>query len=212
MELAPPSFIVGIEAAMKNASSETRAGSVRQITEMFISSAATLSPEQIDAVDHILLAMIDYLEIIALVELSEQLAPVDLAPPDVVKRLASHDDISVAKPMLTTSKRLRWQDLEEIASTQSQAHLLAIASRQDLDGSLTDVLLDRGSEEVAIRIEENSGDRLSKNGYTTLVKRAEADARLTVQVGLRLDLPCLTRQLLIERRRKRSVSTSQRRW
>ena len=199
MTLAPASFFVGLEAAMKRASSETRAANVRQVTDMFVSHADGLNLEQINAFDDIFLAMIDHIEMVALIELSGRLAPIGAAPFKVVKRLASHDEISVAGPMLTTSSRLHWQDLEEIALTKGQAHLMAIASRHELDGSLTDVLLDQGDEEVLVHLAENSGARFSSNGYMTLVAKAEADARLALQVGLRLDLPLpLHHQLLME--------------
>ena len=76
---------------------------------------------------------------------------------------------------------------------------MAIASRHELDGSLTDVLLDQGDEDVSVHLAENSGARFSSNGYMTLVAKAEADARLALQVGLRLDLPLpLHHQLLME--------------
>ena len=77
-----------------------------------------LNLEQINAFDDIFLAMIDHIEMVALIELSGRLAPIDAAPFKVVKRLRLHDEISVAGPMLTTSRRLHWQDLEEIALTK----------------------------------------------------------------------------------------------
>src|SRR3984885_11314549 len=155
MTLTPPSFFVGIDAAMKRASSEARADNVRQVTDMFISHADKLNLEQINAFGDIFLVMIDHIEMVALVEFSGRLAPIDTAPSKVVKQLACHEEISVAAPMLTTSKRLHWQDLEEIVLTKGPAHLRAIASRQDLDGSLTDLLLDQGDEDVAIDLAEN---------------------------------------------------------
>jgi hypothetical protein len=52
--------------------------------------------------------------------------PIDTAPLRVVQRLARHDEIAVAEPLLRESKRLGMIDLIEIANTKSQAHLAAI--------------------------------------------------------------------------------------
>ena len=79
----------------------------------------------------------------ALAEMSEQLAPVAQAPPAVVRRLANHDEITVAGPVLKESARLREDDLIEIAKTKSEQHLLAISGRWWLKEVVTDALLAR---------------------------------------------------------------------
>ena len=74
-------------------------------------------------------------------------------------------------------------------SSTSQAHLLAISGRRQLEDALTDVLLSRGNEEVVFKLATNSGARFSKTGYGILVKDAAGDDRLAETVGLRFDIP-----------------------
>jgi uncharacterized protein (DUF2336 family) len=90
---------------------------------------------------------------------------------------------------LTQSARLTENDLIEISQTKSQAHLLAISGRADLEEVITDQLLSRGDCEVAHRLAKNPGARFSATGFTTLVKGAETDESLAKKLGLRLDLP-----------------------
>jgi uncharacterized protein (DUF2336 family) len=101
-----------------------------------------------------------------------------LAPREAVRRLAFHDDASVAAPVLTKSNRLSESDLIEIANTRGPQHLLAISGRETLNEALTDVLIRRGDAEISNALAQNSGARLSGNGYATLVGNAERDERL----------------------------------
>ena len=134
----------------------------------------------------------------ALSELSERLGPIKNAPIEVVRRLAHDDNIAVAEPVLRLSPRLASNDLVEIANTKTQAHLLAISGRSQLDSAVTDVLLERGDRNVMHQLADNSGARFSQNGFATLVKHSETDGGLAEKVGLRLDLPLqLFRQLLM---------------
>jgi uncharacterized protein (DUF2336 family) len=98
---------------------------------------------------------------------------------------------------LTASARLSDSDLIEIASTKTQAHLLAISARSQIGTVVTDVLLQRGNQDVFHALAENSGAHFSARGFETLVRHAEGDGRLAEKVGLRLDVPLrLFRELL----------------
>jgi hypothetical protein len=54
----------------------------------------------------------------ALVELGNRLAPVDMAPIKVIRRLARDEAIEVAAPVLTGSRRLSTTDLVDIVQTR----------------------------------------------------------------------------------------------
>ena len=60
-------------------------------------------------------------------ELSERLAPISNAPSKVIRRLASDDEIAVARPVLAQSPRLTPADLVDIAETKSSS-IAAIAA------------------------------------------------------------------------------------
>lgn len=190
-------WVSEIEQSIRAGSREQRVDSLRRITNLFLSSADRYNDEQIDVFDNVLCRLTEKIETRALAELSLRLAPVPNAPNDVVQQLARHDEINVAGPLLTASQRLRTSDLVEIASTKSQAHLLAISGRHSLEIAVTDVLVERGEGEVLRRLVGNSGSHFSDSGFTALIAKAGSDESLTEQIGRRLDIPLkLFRELL----------------
>ncbi len=122
-------------------------------------------------------------------ELSERLAAVETAPLELIRTLARDGDATVAAPVLTNSVRLSEQDLVQIAQTYGQGHLLAISGRREVAQAVTDVILERGEQQVILKLARNSGARFSESGFATLSQRAERDFDLAETVGLRLDLP-----------------------
>jgi uncharacterized protein (DUF2336 family) len=195
---ASRSLIAELEDAIQGGSKDKRIDSLRRITDLFLVDADRLTSQQIEVFDDVLGHLINRIEKRALVELGGRLAPIPNAPIEVVRRLAHHDDIAVAEPVLRQSARLSSKDLIEIASTKSQAHLLAISGRSRLDTSVTDILLDRGDRSVLRCLADNQGASLSESGFATLVKHSETDEQLVERVGLRLDVPLnIFRQLLL---------------
>lgn len=134
----------------------------------------------------------------ALAELSRRLSPISNAPIDVVRGLARDDNIVVAEPVLTASPRLTDNDLIDIASTKTQAHLLAISARPQIGRAVTDVLLQRGDRDVFHKLAGNSGAEFSETGFETRVRHPERDEQFAEKVGVRLDVPLrLIRELLL---------------
>lgn len=74
-------------------------------------------------------------------------------------------------------------------TSRSQQHLLAISNRSQIAETITDVLVRRGNREVVRNVAGNSGARLSLNGFSTLVLKAEKDGILAEKVGQRADIP-----------------------
>jgi uncharacterized protein (DUF2336 family) len=160
----------------------------------------------------VLLRLIRHVELRALAQLSERLAPAPNAPIGVIRQLAYHDDILVAGPVLLQSERLSSGDLVEIAKSKGEAHLLAIAGRSLVDESVTDVLLERGSKEVYYKLAQNHGAIFSKASFTILVNYAKSDEFLAEQVGQRLDVPAHLLRELVQKAtdvvRKRLLATA----
>src|SRR5215472_9029227 len=161
--------------AIRNASEDRRAATVRQITDLFLCGADCFSNEQIERR--------------VLIQLANSLAPVESAPVNVVRQLAKNDEIQIAGPVLIQSNRLDVADLIEIAKTMSQDHLLAISERKRVEQALTAVLVDRGNDDVLCKVATNAGAALSEADFRVLVGRAENHERLTEKVGLRPDIP-----------------------
>src|SRR5262249_10259900 len=129
------------------------------------------------------------IETLALIELSERLAPLDNAPPQTVRRLAYDDDIDVARPVLTRSRRLAESDLIALAKTKGQSHLLAISERSELNEALAAVLVVRGDTMVARNVAGNRGANLSETSMAVLADRAERDPTLAEKLVIRSDIP-----------------------
>src|ERR1022692_817259 len=192
------SLIAELEDSIRSGSKDRRVDSLRRITDLFVADANRLSDQQIDLFDDVLGHLVKRIEGKALAELSRRLGPINNAPIEVVQRLARDDDIAVAEPILTQSARLTDNDLIEIASTKTQAHLLAISARPEIATGVTDVLLQRGSSLIFHKLAGNSGANFSESGFATLVKHSEHDGQLAEKVGLRLDVPLrLFRELLL---------------
>ena len=115
-----------------------------------------------DLFDDVFGLLIEEIESKARAELSNHLAPVSNAPVKVLRTLANDDDIAVAGPVLKLAPRLPEADLVDVAKTKSQAHLQAISARPALGEAVTDVLVRRGDREVARRVADNRGARISE--------------------------------------------------
>jgi uncharacterized protein (DUF2336 family) len=183
------SLIVELEEAIEGGSKEKRVDSFRRVTDLFVADADRLTDQQIEVFDDILGHLIKRIDSKPLAELSRRLGPIHNAPIEVVRRLARDNNISVAEPVLTTSPRLSDGDLIEIASSKTQAHLLAISARPRLAAPVTDILLQRGRQDVFQALAGNSGARFTARSFETLVRQAAGDARLAEKIGLRLDVP-----------------------
>jgi uncharacterized protein (DUF2336 family) len=200
------SIVDEVEAAISIGSAEKRLETIKRVTDLFLSSAGSFNNEQIELFDDVLERLVKTIELraiadvsarIALAEMSMQLAPVAQAPPSVVRRLARHDEIAIAGPVLMESARLSTEDLVELAETKSEPHLLAISGRWWLQEVVTDVLLARRYPTVSRRIISNPGARVSAAGFAIVVAQAESDPELAVETGIRVDLPSELRRRLL---------------
>jgi uncharacterized protein (DUF2336 family) len=195
-----------VEAAIAAGSAEKHLETIRRVTDLFLLSADGYSGEQIELFGDVLERLIKTIEIraladvsarLALAELSTQLASVKQAPPAAVRRLARHDEITIAGPVLTESARLTPEDLVELAQTKGEQHLLAISGRWWLTEIVTDALLARHYPSVSRRVVNNPGARVSVEGFAIVLQQAEFDPELAVQTGIRVDLPSELRQKLL---------------
>ncbi|TWI07480.1 DUF2336 domain-containing protein [Bradyrhizobium daqingense] len=206
MSPAQLSIIDEVESALRMGSPEKGLETARRVTELFLSSAGSFDDEQIALFDDVLDRLIGTIELraiadigarVALAEISAQLAPIAQAPPSVIRRLASNDEIRIAGPVLQESARLDDSELVQIASSKGEPHLLAIAGRWWLKEIVTDALLARRYPSVSRRLAANPGARVSGKGFAAIVGQAESDPELAVSVGIRVDLPSELRRRLL---------------
>lgn len=186
---AARSLIPELEQVVQHGSRQKRAEALARITSLFLDGAGTYKAEHVALFDDVFGLLIDEIENKARAQLSNSLAPIENAPAKVLRALAKDDDIAVAGPVLALAPRLAEVDLVDVAKTKSQAHLQAISARQSLGEAVTDVLVGRGDREVARRVADNRGARISEKGFSRLVKRAADDGILAEKVGQRPDIP-----------------------
>lgn len=117
------------------------------------------------------------------------LAAIPDVPPKVVRQMALDDAIDVAGPILSQSGQVDDMTLVKGARTKSQAHLLAISRRKILAESVTDVLVQRGSQQVVLSAAGNLGAAFSEFGYLTLVQRSSSDDDLADCIWSRPEIP-----------------------
>src|SRR5262249_7367786 len=141
---ARASLIPELEDVLQRGSAKKRTETLHRITDLFLQGVDGFSDEHVALFDDVLVHLIETIEAKARAELSRRLAPIDNAPPEVVRKLAEDDDIAVAGPILLRSPRLREADLLDIANTKGRDHLLAISARRSIGEAVTDVLVRRG--------------------------------------------------------------------
>jgi hypothetical protein len=194
---ASAALISELDKVIKAGSASRQTRILRQVTDLFRTAVNRLDETQTDVFDEVLARLIESADLESLTNLSVILSGIEMAPRETVGRLASHEEASVAAPVLANSNRLSETHLIEIARTRGRQHLLAISARRALDEMLTDALIRRGDSEVFKALAKNAGARFSETGYAVLVGNAERDESLLEGLGLRLDIPAkLLRRVL----------------
>src|SRR5215470_11431177 len=194
---APLELIHELDNSIAHSSEERRSTMLRHLTDLFLVGSDQYSEEEVDLIDDVLVRLVATIEQSSRALLSIRLGPVVLAPPKILRVLACDNAIEVASPVLTQAARLDIDTLVTCARTKNQEHLLAISRRKTLPEALTDVLVERGDQQVVLSTAKNAGARFSDKGFNTLIKRSSGDDALTSCVGMRTDLPAqLFEQLL----------------
>jgi uncharacterized protein (DUF2336 family) len=182
-------FMSKVEDAIANGSAGRRGEMLRHVTDLFLISADQFSSNEIALFDDVFGRLMVDIEVSARALLATRLATINNAPPKIVRKLAFDDVIDVAGPVLSQSDKLDDPALVENARSKSQEHLLAITRRRTLSPSVTDVLVERGNEEVLLSAVQNGGATFSERGFARLVQLSEGNEKLTTRVGARPEIP-----------------------
>jgi uncharacterized protein (DUF2336 family) len=181
------SFLKELDDEATRGSPESRLRALWHATDLLI--AGRYSEDEVWVFGEVIERLANEIEVVARCKLANRLARADIAPINIVKKLASDESIDVAGPILRQFARLDSQTLIANATTRSQQHLLAISQRKSIDQDVTDVLVKRGDREVIKSLAANNGARLSDFGFLHLVKRSEGDSILAEHLGIRGDIP-----------------------
>lgn len=121
-------------------------------------------------------------------QVSTNLAILPDFPSTIVRKLASDEDVEIARPVLRNALSLTEDDLVRLAERGSQAHLNAIAGRSNVPEKVTDVLIQRGDRTVVHTVTANHGARFSSDGMDRLAERCVDDVDLRELLVERPDL------------------------
>src|ERR1700674_268917 len=188
-------FLRDLDDAVTRGSPESRAKALWHTTDLMITGS--FSEDEIWTFGEVVTRLADEIEVAARAQLALLVARFDLAPVNIVHKLAFDDAIEVAGPVLRESKQLEPYALVANVCTKSQTHMLAISKRETLVESVTDELVTRGNQEVVKSVVQNNGARFSDFGFLHMIKRAEGDSILAEQLGLHKDIPRHVFQQLI---------------
>jgi len=194
----PLAFIQELDSTIAQGNDLRRAATLRHLTDLYLVGGQSYNDDEIAVIDDVFMRLVATIEESSRALLAIRLAPLAKAPPGIVRLLACDDAIDVASPVLTHSERLDIDTLVECARSKSQDHLLAISRRKTVPEAVTDVLVERGEQQVLMSAATNAGARFSDQGFDRLAVRAQGDDELVERVGRRPDLPPRLFQQLLD--------------
>lgn len=183
--ISPADILIEFEEALATYPRQRCARIFSKIVQLLIAGRGRPQELLIKAVDGIMLRLIERVDASALVQLSTELAELDVAPQATLRQLASHDDADVARPILLKSQALSTTDIEAIARSCGEAHQLAISARGMVDAAVTEALLRCAGSTVCLALIKNPSARFSDSAYAMLIEKAKQDVEIANAVALR---------------------------
>ncbi|MFC4270637.1 DUF2336 domain-containing protein [Sneathiella chungangensis] len=175
-------------ALSKDSSKRGRRQLFNNITELFLKDEERMSQQEHALVIGILSKLLSEIETTIRQNLAEELADLEDVPHGLITLLAN-DEIDVARPILFKSHLLAEPDLIEIIQNRSKEHLLAIAERDDLNTTLSDLLISHGDEDVISHLIENGDAKISRKSMEYLVEESRRIDRFQEPLVARHDIP-----------------------
>ena len=197
MANSPANILVELEEAVAACPPERCAHILSGIVRLLTASRDQPQELLVNAVDGVLLRLTGRVAPSDLVQLSQALADLNVAPQDTLRQLASHEHQDVACPLLLKSQALSTADLEAVAVSGSERHQLAIAARDRIEPAVVEALVKRGGRPVCLALIENPGARFSDAAYALLVEKSAADDAITKALALRPGTPDLVVRKLL---------------
>lgn len=188
MANSPADILVELEEAVKTCPPDRCTRILSGIVQLLSGSRDRSQELLAGVVDGVLLRLTERVEARALAQLSTTLAELKVAPPQTLRRLASHDDPDVAGPVLLKSQALSAADLAAVASSCGERHQRAIAARNCIEPEVTEALIARGGP-ICLALIKNPGAKFSEAAYAALIAGAEQDGEIMKALALRPGTP-----------------------
>ncbi|MCG8559341.1 MAG: DUF2336 domain-containing protein [Hyphomicrobiales bacterium] len=174
--------------AHEHSDDQSRRELLRRVTDVFLQAPGAFTARQNAYFGDIMARLAYDLEQRMREELARRIAAEAAAPPELVRRLA-HDEIAVAQPVLERSPALTQDDLIGISAGGSQAHLLAITKRADIQARLSAVLVQRGQDHVIESLVRNRTAEIAAETIARVAERAQSSEGLQSALVTRADVP-----------------------
>ncbi|SNZ20525.1 DUF2336 domain-containing protein [Cohaesibacter gelatinilyticus] len=177
-------------------SSDKRRELLGKVADLFFDGAEHHTQQEALIFRDIVLKMLNDIDLEGRTDFSQRAAPRSDLPPEVARQLAQ-DEVAVAGPMLQHSPVLTDDDFVEFSQKLSPEHLVSIAQRDHLSGTVTDALIENGTREVWHKVSQNHGAEITENGFNKLVDNAADDAVLQASLCGRPDIPASVAENLL---------------
>lgn len=129
--------------------------------------------------------------------IAENLKTSDMVPHDVAVRLAKDIDSKVALPMLQCSQVLSDEDLIEIVQTMAPERMAAIAEREHVSEGVADELVERGDENVVVKLMKNEGADIAEASFDRAYSRFTGSENFDHAVVARDRIPVSVRSKIL---------------
>jgi uncharacterized protein (DUF2336 family) len=172
----------------KEPSSERRRELLRNVTDLFFTSAQAHSPAELALFDDVMTQLSSEMEQAVRAELAERVADAARPPVRLLHGLAS-DAFAVAEPVLTRSSALSEDDLLRVCDAGDQDRLRAISRRVSVPEAVSEVIVEHGDDATLGVLLRNEGASLSRSAHEAAVDRAAVNPELHEAVVDRHALP-----------------------
>jgi uncharacterized protein (DUF2336 family) len=173
-------------AADRRASSRSRLAAIMR--DLIDGRRGHLSDREWGWMSEILHTLIGGIEKPVRRKLAKTLGRLPVVPRSLITRLAN-DDIDIAYPVLVNSQLLADEDLIEIILYRLREHQLAIALRENLSESVSDVLVEHGSTPVIVALLRNEKVNISRAALDYLVEQSRRIGEFQEPLIERNELP-----------------------
>jgi hypothetical protein len=197
MANSPADILVELEEAVAACPPERCARILSGIVRLLASSHDKPQELLVNVVDGVLLRLAGRVAPVALTQLSEALAGLNVAPRDTLRHLACHEDPAIACPLLLKSQALSTTVLAAIATSCGETHQLAISARDGIDAAVAEALVTHGTRAVRLALIKNPGARFSDAVYALLIESSAADDEITKALALRPGTPDIVLRRLL---------------
>lgn len=182
------SLIAELDSTISKAPAARQRKILESVVDLFLDDTMAFSDEQVALFDDVIRRLTEKADNATLTALGRRLAVSGYTLATVFNKLARHDEIPVAGPVLELAPGLSDEILVEIASAKGPKHLAAISRREAIADMVTDILIER-IPDMAIKLAGNPNARLSEMAFVKLINRAKTDKVLADAIAKRDDLP-----------------------